>query len=336
MAQNPSDKDKSKAQSRSIPAKGKGGNTPKPRPGGAPATASAPSNRGTKLAWGAVALVLVLIIGGVIVAVTHKSSSTTSTSNQAYTPTQPAPASVVKAVTTIPESVYNTVGANFPAAAAPVTPPTFTSGQPPMTLNGKTPAVLYYGGEYCPYCAAERWAMTAALARFGTFSDLKITASSHTDVYPATHTLSFYRSSFKSSYFSFFPVERYSTVPLTDGSGGYENLQKPTAAEQANAVKYSSSQFIQGSQGGISFPFINMNNQALIAGATYSPGILAGLSWTDIANGLNDPTNPVTQAIVGASNLISASLCKGTTNEQPASVCTSSGVTAAAKVLKIG
>ncbi len=67
--------------------------------------------------------------------------------------------------------------------------PTVLSGQPPMTLNGKSPAMLYYGAEYCPYCAAERWAMTAALARFGTWSNLQITASSHTDVDAKTQHL---------------------------------------------------------------------------------------------------------------------------------------------------
>ena len=52
--------------------------------------------------------------------------------------------------------------------------------------------MLYYGAEYCPYCAAERWAIAAALSRFGTWSNLKITASSHTDVYAETHTFSYY------------------------------------------------------------------------------------------------------------------------------------------------
>lgn len=333
MPQNTSDKEQSKAQSRSISTKG--GNTPKPKPNGAKAAPSAaPSNRGTLIAWGAVGLVIVLIVVGVVIAISSK-SKTASSGPTAYTQTQPAPASVVHAVTHIPTSVYNKVGVTFPQAASPVSPPTFTSGQPPLTLEGKTPAILYYGGEYCPYCAAERWAMAASLSRFGTFTGLKITASSHTDIYPETHTLSFYQSTYTSPYISFFPVERYSNVPLNDGSGGYTNLQTPTAAEQANATKYSSSQFIAGSQGGISFPFVNINNQALISGATYNPGILAGLSWTDIANGLDDASNPVTQSIVGASNIISASICQSTHN-QPSDVCTSSGVVAAAKALKIG
>ena len=59
-----------------------------------------------------------------------------------------------------------------------------------------------------------------------------------------------------------------------------------------------------------------------------------GLTREQIASGLSDPTNPVTQAIVATSNYISASICK-ITGGQPANVCTSKGVQAAAKAMKI-
>ena len=90
---------------------------------------------------------------------------------------------MVNDVTNIPLSVYNTVGVNFPGRP-PVYPPLMLKGQPPLSFDGKSPAILYYGAEYCPFCAAERWAIIAALSRFGTWSGLKITASSHTDAYP--------------------------------------------------------------------------------------------------------------------------------------------------------
>ena len=94
-----------------------------------------------------------------------------------------------------------------------VSPPTILSGQPPLTINGKSPAILYYGAEYCPYCAAERWAMTAALSRFGTWSNLKITASSHTDVDAETNTFSFHGASFTSPYITFTGHRAVSTCP---------------------------------------------------------------------------------------------------------------------------
>ncbi len=334
-------KDRSKAQSRPVSAKapngkggkaaagGQGGNSP--RPGARPAPA-APKRKvsGALIAWGAVGLVIVLIAVLVIVKLTSSSPPTT---NAAYTPVKPAPASVVHDVTNIPLSVYNTVGVNFPSVAQPVTEPKIITGQPPLTLAGKTPAMLYLGAEYCPYCAAERWAMTAALSRFGTWSNLSVTASSHTDVDPATNTFSYHGATFTSPYLTFRSVEELSNVPAA--SGGFTPLEQPTKEETAAINTYSGPQYIPGATAGqVSFPFITINNQALISGASYNPGILAGLSWTDIAGGLSDPTNPVTQSIVGTSNFISASIC-ASTKGAPASVCTTPGVQAAAKALKL-
>jgi hypothetical protein len=193
--------------------------------------------------------------------------------------------------------------------------------------------MLYYGAEYCPYCAAERWAVTAALSRFGTWSGLKITASSHTDVDPQTHTFSYYGSAYTSQYLAFKPIEAVSNVP--NGSGYYTTLQNPTKYEYGIVTKYESPTYIPGATAGqIGFPFISINNLALISGPSYDPGVLAGQTWSEIAGGLSDPTNPATQAIVATANYISASIC-ATTKNAPASVCTSPGVQAAAKALKL-
>jgi hypothetical protein len=275
-----------------------------------------------------VGLVVIIIVVLVIVKATSSSNA-----NASYTRVTAAPASVVHDVTTIPESVYNSVGVSSPTVA--VAPPTILAKQPPMTLDGSSPAMLYYGAEYCPYCAAERWAMTAALSRFGTWSNLKITASSHTDVNPATNTFSFYGATFTSPYITFRGVEQYTNVP-TSTAGVYTNLQNPTAEEKANIAKYSSSKFNPNAttSGGVSFPYVNINNVALFSGASYSPGVLAGQTWSQIASGLSDPSNPATQAIVTTANYMTASIC-ASTKGAPAAVCTSSGVKAAAKALKL-
>ena len=144
---------------------GGGGN--KPRPGGRPAPGPQPRRfSGAMMAWGAVGLVIVIVAVLVVVKVATGSSAGATS----YTPVTAAPASVVKDVTTIPASVYNKVGVNFPSAAQPVSPPIKLKNQPPLTIEGKSPAMLYYGAEYCPYCAAERWGIVAALSRFGTWS----------------------------------------------------------------------------------------------------------------------------------------------------------------------
>jgi Domain of unknown function (DUF929) len=330
-------KDKSRAQSRPVTGKdavrkpgspAKGGNTP--RPGARPASPAPRSSRFSPMlmAWSAVGLVIVVVVVLVIVRI---SGSSPNPVNATFTAVTPAPASVVHDVTNIPASVYNKVG--ITSTGTPVSPPTVLNGQPPLTLDGKSPSMLYYGAEYCPYCAAERWGMTAALSRFGTWSGLKITASSHTDVFPETHTFSYYGATYTSPYINFHSIEQFSTVPTATG---FANLQNPTAAEKTVLTNYSSSKYLgagASSSGGISFPFVDVNNVALFSGASFSPGILQG-SWSQIASGLDDPTNPATQAIVATANYFSATIC-ASSKGQPGSVCKSPGVMAAAKALKL-
>jgi thiol-disulfide isomerase/thioredoxin len=78
-------------------------------------------------------------------------------------------------------------------------PPKRISGQAVLNDNGK-PLIVYIGAEYCPYCAAERWAAVIALSRFGTFTGLGQTHSSSSDVYPDTATLSFHGAVYASQY----------------------------------------------------------------------------------------------------------------------------------------
>jgi hypothetical protein len=342
-------KDKSRAQSRPVTGKapsgksgkasgsaatkrpsgsgggGKGGNTPRPGKGPAPQPRRGPLS-GAVLAWGAVGLVVVVI--GVLVIV--KVASGGNASAAGYTPVTPAPAAVVHDVTNIPLSVYNKIG--ITSATVPVTPPIIVKGQPALVIDGKSPTMLYYGAEYCPYCAAERWAMTAALSRFGTWSGLKITASSHTDVDAATHTFSYYGATFTSPYINFKGIEAVSNVP----SGSYyTTLMVPTKQEYADVTKYESPTYIPGATAGeIGFPFVSINNLALISGPSYDPGVLQGQTWSQIASGLSDTSNPATQAIVATANYITASIC-ATTKNAPASVCMTPGVEAATKALKL-
>ncbi len=329
-------KEKSRQQSRAVSAKqakGKGGNTPRTstlqngaRPPGR-GGGGRPGGRlsGTVMAWGAVGLVIIVVVVFVVV-------DLTKSPNTSYVPVTPAPAAVITDVTTIPTSVFNRVG--IPASAN-LAVPTVISGQPPMTLDGKTPAMLYFGAEFCPFCAAERWGMVVALSRFGTFSGLKVTASSLTDNYSGTRTFSFYGSTYTSKYLSFFPIESETNIPT---STGYTSLQNPTPAEEKVIAKYSQPPYVQASPnstpGSVSFPFVDIDNKVIISGANYSPGILAGASWSQIGATLDQPSNPIAQAIIGTSNYISAAICDAT-GGHPGNVCSSSGVQAAAKALKL-
>jgi hypothetical protein len=216
---------------------------------------------------------------------------------------------VIGAVTSVPADVLNTVG-----AGTIKTPPTKISGTP-LTADGE-PRVLYVGAEYCPYCAAERWAMVVALSRFGTFSGLGQTASSPSDVYPSTPTLTFHGANYTSKYLSFTGKEIQSNQVV---NGQYAPLDTLDASDQQLMTTYDHG-------GGI--PFIDIGGKYVISGASYDPQTLHGMTHEEVASALSDPNSPVAKAIDGTANVITAAICDITGN-QPSSVCTAPGVTAA-------
>jgi hypothetical protein len=179
--------------------------------------------------------------------------------------------------------------------------------------------VVYMGGEFCPYCAAERWALTAALGRFGTFTGLNLIHSSPTDVYPSTPTLSFHGSGYTSKYLAFTPVEWFGEADDASSPFGHVVLENPTPQETALFNKYA----------GGSIPFVDFGNQYLVPQAQYLPSALQGMSWSQVAAAMRTPSSPVAKDIDGAANIDTAAICK-MTNGQPGSVCSSPGVTAAA------
>jgi hypothetical protein len=65
-------------------------------------------------------------------------------------------------------------------------PPEFLDEAVRLARTSGKPIVLYVGGEFCPYSAAERWSPVVALSRFGAFSNLALLRSSSTDMFPDT------------------------------------------------------------------------------------------------------------------------------------------------------
>ena len=258
-----------------------------------------------------IALVVVLAVTFVLI---RPRAATAPTAGSTGTAAQDA--AVAREVASVPAATFDSVGAGAATGLAA------TTGQPLLTSGGK-PEVLYIGGEFCPYCAAERWALAAALSRFGTFTGLSLIHSSPTDVYPSTPTLSFYKSGYTSKYVSFTPVEWFGEADDTSSPFGHVLLQNPTAAENALFAKYGTS----------SIPFVDIGNQYLLPQPQYLPSALQGMTWSQVAAAMRTPSSPVAQDIDGAANIITAAICK-ITNGQPGGVCTSAGVTAAASSLR--
>ena len=262
-----------------------------------------------------------LLLAGGSVAVVIALVATLIALKLGQSPPRPAPAPVAgprttaqvqRLVTGVPLTTFDAVGAGTATGLNTVT------GQPALITGGK-PELLYMGGEFCPFCAAERWALAAALSRFGVLSGLSLIHSSPTDVYANTPTLSFARASYTSKYLAFVPVEWYgeATDPSTPFRHAY--LEQPTAQQQALFARY----------GGSSIPFVDIGNRYFLPQVQYFPSALAGLSWTQVATAMRDPTSAVAKAVDGAANMITAAICT-LTHGQPAGVCHSVGVNAAA------
>jgi len=272
------------------------------------------------------ALVPVIVVIAVIATmVLIKATGGSSSGGASHLATGSSAAAGANAGTTaLPQSVLASLSVS-PAALdsvgspGSIVPPSRVggSGAIPRAADGK-PEITYVGAEYCPYCAAERWALAVALSRFGTFSNLSGTHSSSSDVYPNTQTLSFYGSSYSSPYVDFQAVEEATNQQV---GGTYQTLQAPTAAESSLLSTYDT----QGS-----IPFLDVGNKYVITGASYSPQVLQGLSKAQIASQLGDASSPVAQAIDGTANNITAAICSVTGN-QPSSVCDSPAITAIAK-----
>lgn len=221
----------------------------------------------------------------------------------ATTPAAPAPidptqtAEVLAIITKLPASELEQVGLG--SATNRLKP---TSDAALVGPGGK-PLVFYYGAEYCPYCAAERWPMIIALSRFGTFAGLRTTTSSSSDIYPNTSTFTFHGAKYSSLYVEFQAVE------TTDRN--QNPLDSPTQAQLALVNRYDATG---------SIPFVDFGNRHTFSGATYVPDSLQGMTWRQIADALQHADSPQAKAILGSANLTTAAVCKLTSN-QPASVC---------------
>jgi len=278
-----------------------------------------PRNRTARFAWWAVAVIIVAVIA----LVTYALSDTPVTQQTVHRSV--AAGDVTAQVANVPPGVYDAVGTDAPDTT--LVPPTVLTGQPTLTAAGK-PEVLYVGAEYCPFCAAERWTLIAALSRFGHFSQLKNMQSAPLSVFPGTQTFSFVGASYSSRYVAFVGVELYSDA--VDAEGAFSRIATLTPVETLAVARYGKRPGPTASPG--TFPFVDIGNRVVTSTSGFSPAILVKQSQAAIAGGLNQADDPITQAIVASANDLTAGIC-AITGHQPGSVCTSKGVRDASAAL---
>ncbi len=255
-----------------------------------------------------VAVILIAAVVGFFLFLSNQSSSSTGTSK---TTSNLADTTTFNEVTNVDAGLLATIGTG--GVANP-----FSKIQTSTSImNGPTgkPEVFYYGAEWCPLCAAERWSIVVAMSRFGTFKSLKENTSASDDSYPSTSTFTFNPDTYSSSYIDF--------VPLENQDQQRNVLQTPTANQQQLLTRYN----VTG------YPFMDIGDHYLLTGASYDPAVLRSnpqdpnsspLTQQAIAAQLSSE-NQLSKDILGTANYLTAATCAITKN-QPATVCNASAI----------
>ena len=267
-------------------------------------------------------IILAIILVAALILIRNHINQTNGTSDVEVI--TPAPASVLTQVSHVPASIGSAVGVTSPGD--PTTPPTATGNASLWQSSGAgaRPVVFFYGAEFAPYAAAERWPVVVALSRFGTFGSLGLMQSSSSEVFSDTPTFTFWQARYTSVWVDLQMVERYSSLDPT--GVGYMPLQKPTARQAASVSVYDTST--------MTFPLLDVANHYVLVGSSFSPSVLAGLSQSQVAVDLAIAANPVTQAILASANEITAAICT-VTGQRPAAVCSAHGVALADAKMRI-
>ncbi len=187
----------------------------------------------------------------------------------------------------------------------------------PRVAKGNKVGILYVGADFCPFCAGQRWALVLTLMRFGTFHGLQFMASSPTDVFANTPTFSFQKSTYKSKYVDFTPVE------TADRKG--KKLETMNKAQNAIFNKFDMPPYAP-TYGGI--PFVYIDGQYMVSRPMVAPNELSGMDWAQVVASFKNQGSNLFQSVMPQVNALSAAICS-LDGGNPDDVCSAPGVTAA-------
>jgi hypothetical protein len=242
-------------------------------------------------------LAAVVIVAVVVVVAVAGGGSSSASSRKAATPAEVGQVQSISMQTLT--SAVGRVGPqnlNYASTAAGGT----------LTSAGK-PQVLFIGAEFCPICAAERWPMTIALMKFGTFTNLQTTHSAVAD--GNAGTWSYEGATYTSKYLTFTPYELYTNQPSGNYYKKLDNLPSgPQGIWTAN----------QGSN--LTFPFIDFGGKEVLESAQYNPSVIYYHNFTNVLNAVGNNDNSI-GAYVDASAAVFVKYLCGVTNGQPGDVC---------------
>lgn len=162
-----------------------------------------------------------------------------------------------------------------------------------LLKDGKV-LVLYVGAEYCPFCAAERWAIVMALSKYGTWSHLQPTTSAPASIEPSLPNLPTY--TFVNAIYSS-DVVAFEAYEIQDRFG--TPLQNLSALAQQLLQRYDPSR---------SIPFLCIGGKYYRVGSGVDPSLLVGKSFDEVKAQLEAKQGPIYDAVSREAALIAKAL----------------------------
>jgi len=164
----------------------------------------------------------------------------------------------------------------------------------PLKRPGGKSLVFFMGAGFCPFCAAERWAIVNALGNFGRWEGLVETASAdHDEKYLNIPTVSFARAKYESDHVEF--------VGRETADRNFEPLQELGERDYEILDTFNPDQII---------PFLLIDGQFMQVGTGYSPQILEGMDHAQVRAELANPASPMGRAMKAEIDNITALICK--------------------------
>lgn len=181
-------------------------------------------------------------------------------------------------------------------------------------LDGGRPFLFFMGGQFCPFCAADRWALVDATSRFGSWTDLRpLQSQSGTDGFASLPTYNLVGAHYQSQLFSLrhkevADVSGNQLQPLDGFESGLVNAYDPGGSIPLVAAGGSSGQYT--------------------IALSFSPGVLQGLDYDTVRRSLAAGNNtPTVNAIRAEADAMTALICK-LTEGNPAGVCSAPNIAA--------
>ena len=153
--------------------------------------------------------------------------------------------------------------------------------------------VFFMGAEYCPYCAAERWAVVRALQKFGQWSGLNQTMSAARDEqFLNLPTYDFTEATYTSTHVEF--------VSRETKDREFKPLQKLLKSEEKLVRKYNPKKEI---------PFLLIGGRFMQIGSGFTPKIFIGHTFRQTETELKKTESEIRKIIDEEANYIAALLC---------------------------